>query len=199
MKTVYQIVLAIVIVVIAYFVYESIMAPIRFEKEKNKRYDVTIQRLKDVRTAQVAYRSRYSKYTGSFDTLITFLKEGQFKVVKQIGSEDDSLAVAQGKVYRDTILVAVRDSLFKNYPVDSLRFVPFSGGEQFELAAGEIETGSKVKVKVFECKAPSEVILKGLDRQEIINMNDLAKKLEKYPGLKVGSMTEATNNAGNWE
>lgn len=199
MKTVYQIVLAILIVVIAYFVYESIMAPIRFEKEKNKRYDVTIQRLKDVRTAQVAYRSRYSKYTGSFDTLITFLKEGQFKVVKQIGSEDDSLAVAQGKVYRDTILVAVRDSLFKNYAVDSLRFVPFSGGDQFELAAGELETGSKVKVKVFECKAHNDVILKGLDRQEIINMNDLAKKLEKYAGLKVGSMTEATNNAGNWE
>lgn len=199
MKTVYQIVLAIVIVVIAYFVYESIMKPIRFVEEKNKRYDVTIQRLIDVRTAQVAYRSRYNKYTGSFDTLITFLKEGQFKVVKQIGSEDDSLAVAQGKVYRDTILVAVRDSLFKNYAVDSLRFVPFSGGAQFEMAAGELETGSKVKVKVFECKAHNDIILKGLDRQEIINMNDLAKKLEKYAGLKVGSMTEATNNAGNWE
>lgn len=199
MKTVYQIVLAIVIVVIAYFVYESIMKPIRFVEEKNKRYDVTIQRLIDVRTAQVAYRSRYNKYTGSFDTLITFLKEGQFKVVKQIGSEDDSLAVVQGKVYRDTILVAVRDSLFKNYAVDSLRFVPFSGGAQFEMAAGELETGSKVKVKVFECKAHNDIILKGLDRQEIINMNDLAKKLEKYAGLKVGSMTEATNNAGNWE
>ncbi len=199
MKTVYQIVLAILIVVIAYFVYESIMAPIRFEKEKNKRYGATIQRLKDVRTAQLAYRSRYNKFTGSFDTLITFLKEGEFKVVKQIGSEDDSLAVAQGKVYRDTILVAVRDSLFKNFPVDSLRIVPFSGGAQFELAAGELETGSKVKVKVFECKAHNDVILKGLDRQEIININDLQKKLDKYPGLQVGSMTEATNNAGNWE
>lgn len=199
MKTVYQIVLAILIVVIAYFVYESIMAPIRFEKEKNKRYDVTIQRLKDVRTAQLAYRSRYSKFTGSFDTLITFLKEGEFKVVKQIGSEDDSLALAQKKVFRDTIRVAVRDSLFKNFPVDSLRFVPFAGGDQFELAAGELETGSKIKVKVFECKAHNDVILKGLDRQEIINMNDLAKKLEKYAGLQVGSMTEATNNAGNWE
>ncbi|BDX39331.1 hypothetical protein CYCD_26860 [Tenuifilaceae bacterium CYCD] len=175
------------------------MAPIRFEKEKDKRYGVTIQRLKDVRTAQLAYRSRYSKFTGSFDTLITFLKVGEFKVVKQIGSEDDSLAVAQGKVYRDTILVAVRDSLFKNFPVDSLRIVPFSGGAQFELAAGELETGSKVKVKVFECKAHNNVILQGLDRQEIININDLQKKLDKYPGLQVGSMTEATNNAGNWE
>lgn len=199
MKTVYQILLAILIVVIGYFVFESIMSPIRFKKEKDKRYELTIERLKNVRTAQVAYRSRYSKYTGSFDTLITFLKEGEFKLVKQIGSEDDSVALAQGKVYRDTIKVAVRDSLFKNYTVDSMRFVPFSGGIQFELAAGELETGSKVKVKVFECKAHNDVILKGLDRQEIINMNDLAKKLERYAGLRVGSMTEATNNAGNWE
>lgn len=199
MKTVYQILLAILIVVVGYFVFESIMTPIRFKKEKDNRYEVTIQRLKDVRTAQLAYRSRFNKFTGSFDTLITFLKEGEFKVVKQIGSEDDSVALAQGKVYRDTIKVAVRDSLFKNYPVDSMRFVPFSGGVQFELAAGELETGSKVKVKVFECKAHNDIILKGLDRQEIININDLQKKLEKYPGLQVGSMTEATNNAGNWE
>jgi len=199
MKTVYQILLAILIVVIGYFVFESIMAPIRFKKEKDKRYEVTIQRLKDVRTAQLAYRSRFNKFTGSFDTLITFLKEGEFKVVKQIGSEDDSVALAQGKVYRDTIKVAVRDSLFKNYAVDSIRFVPFSGGIQFELAAGELETGSKVKVKVFECKAHNDVILKGLNRQEIININDLQKKLERYPGLQVGSMIEATNNAGNWE
>ncbi|KAB2871561.1 MAG: hypothetical protein F9K37_02975 [Bacteroidales bacterium] len=199
MKTVYQILLAILIVVVGYFVFESIMAPIRFNKEKDKRYDATIQRLKDVRTAQLAYRSRFNKFTGSFDTLITFLKEGEFKVVKQIGSEDDSVALAQGKVYRDTIKVAVRDSLFKNYAVDSLRFVPFSGGIQFEMAAGELETGSKVKVKVFECKAHNDVILKGLNRQEIININDLQKKLEKYPGLQVGSMIEATNNAGNWE
>jgi len=199
MKTVYQILLAILIVVVGYFVFESIMAPIRFNKEKDKRYDATIQRLKDVRTAQLAYRSRFNKFTGSFDTLITFLKEGEFKVVKQIGSEDDSVALAQGKVYRDTIKVAVRDSLFKNYAVDSLRFVPFSGGIQFEMAAGELETGSKVKVKVFECKAHNDVILKGLNRQEIININDLQKKLEKYPGLQVGSMIEATNNAGTWE
>lgn len=199
MKTVYQILLLVVVAVLSYFVYESIMAPIRFEKEKDRRYEATIQRLKDVRTAQLAYRSRYNKFTGSFDTLITFLKEGHFKVVKQVGSEDDSLAVAQGKVYRDTILVFVRDSLFKNYAVDSLRFVPFSGGSQFQMAAGDLETGSKIKVRVFECKAHNDIILKGLDRQEIVNINDLQKKLDKFPGLQVGSMTEATNNAGNWE
>ncbi|MGD9977537.1 MAG: hypothetical protein AB7S54_06345 [Bacteroidales bacterium] len=199
MKTVYQGLLVIIIAILAYLVYDSIMDPIRFKKEKDKRYEATIQRLEDIRTAELAYRSRFNKFTGSFDTLITFLKEGQFKVVKQIGSEDDSIALAQGKIFRDTILVNVRDSLFKNYPIDSLRFIPYSGGVQFELAAGDLETGSKIKVRVFECKAHNDVILNGLDHQEIININDLQKKLDKFPGLQVGSMTEATNNAGNWE
>lgn len=199
MKTVLKILLAIVVVVLGYFVFESIMAPIEFNKAKDKRYAAVIERLKDIRTAQGAYRSVNNKYTGSFDTLITFLKEGQFEVVKQIGSEDDSAAVAAKKVYREKIKVNVRDSLFKNYAVDSLRYVPYTGGVQFELAAGEIETGSKIKVKVFECKAHNDVILKGLDRQEIVNINDLQKQLERFPGLQVGSMTEATNNAGNWE
>ena len=199
MKTVYQIALAVIIAILGYFLYESIMEPIRFEKEKNRRYNATIERLKSIRTAQDAYRSRFGKYTGSFDTLINFMKEGQIKFVKQIGSEDDSLAVIQKKVFRDTILIPVRYTILKGYPYDSLRFVPFTGGEQFELAAGELKTQSGVSVKVFECKAPNKVILKNLDRQEIINMDDLAKKLNKYPGLKVGSLTEATNNAGNWE
>jgi type II secretory pathway pseudopilin PulG len=198
MKTVYQIVLGVIIVILGYLLIESIMAPIRFDREKKIRYSATIERLINIRTAQDAYRSRYGKYTGSFDTLIDFMKHGEIKVVKQIGSEDDSLAVALKKVYRDTILIPVRDTILKGYPYDSLRFVPFTG-DTFELAAGELNTQSGIKVKVFECKAPNKVILKGLDRQEIINLDDLAKKLDKYPGLKVGSLTEATNNAGNWE
>lgn len=205
MKHLIKILLAIAIVVIGYFVIQSIMAPIRFNQAKEKRYNVTIKRLKDVRTAQVAFRSVNDRYTGSFDSLITLLKEGKFKVIKQIGSEDDSLAVAQKRVYRETVWVNVRDSLLKNYwvdtlyLVDSLRYIPFSGGKEFDLAAGEIVTASKIKVKVFECKAHNDDILNGLDRQEIVNINDLQRQLERFPGLQVGSMEEATNNAGNWE
>lgn len=199
MKTILKILLACAIIVLGYFVYESIMAPIRFNNEKDKRYAATIQRLKDIRTAQVAYRSVYDKYTGSFDTLINFLKEGQFKVIRQVGSEDDSAAVAAKQVFREEVMVNVRDSLFKGIVVDSFRFVPFSGGELFSMQAGEIETNSKIKVKVFECKAHNNIILKGLDRQEVVNLNDLARTVERFPGLQVGSIEEATNNAGNWE
>ena len=41
--------------------------------------------------------------------------------------------------------------------------------------------------------------LKGLDDQLRINLNDQRRVQEKYPGLKVGSLTETNNNAGNWE
>lgn len=199
MKTIVKILLACAIIALGYFVYESVMQPIRFGNEKDKRYAATIQRLKDIRTAQVAYRSVYEKYTGSFDTLINFLKEGQFTVIRQIGSEDDSVAVANKQVYREEVKINVCDSLFKGVVVDSLRYVPFSGGSTFEMQSGEIETSSKIRVKVFECKAHNNVILKGLDRQEIINLNDLARTVERFPGLQVGSVEEANNNAGNWE
>jgi len=200
MKTVYQILLLVLIVVLSYLVFESIMTPIRFNNEKDKRYAKTINRLKDIRTAQLAYRSVHNKFTGSFDTLINFVKYDSFRVVRQIGSMDDSVAVAQGLVRRDTVAISVLDSLFKKgYPVDSLRYVPYTGGAEFELGAGELLTGSGLKIKVFEAKVHNDVLLKGLDRQLVINENDLRKKLERFPGLQVGSLTEATNNAGNWE
>lgn len=200
MKTVYQILLLAVIVVLSYLVFDSIMNPIRFKNEKDKRYEKTIERLKDIRTAQLAYRSEFEKFTGSFDTLITFVKNDSFKVVRQIGSMDDSVAVAKGLVRRDTVKIGVLDSLFrKGYPVDSLRFVPYTHGAEFELGAGVLKTGSGLSINVFEAKVHNNILLKGLDRQLIINENDLRKKMERFPGLQVGSLTEATNNAGNWE
>ena len=74
MRTVIQIILFAAICVLAYFVVESVNKPLRFNAETKKRYEATVKRLKDIRTAQVAFRSEYKRYTGSFDTLIEFLK-----------------------------------------------------------------------------------------------------------------------------
>jgi hypothetical protein len=212
MKTAIQIVLAVAIIVLGYLLYESIMNPIRFVRERQRREDFTIQKLKDIRTAEIAFKSEHDRYTGDFDSLITFLKSGSFTVVKAIGSAPDSLieaigkqkaeiiALKQGLIQRDTIQISVIDSLFyKGYPVDSLRYVPFTDGYEFELGAGEIQTGSKVRVRVFEAKVPYDILLAGLDPQLIINYKEEREKITGYPGLKVGSLEEATNNAGNWE
>jgi len=209
MKTVINIILFIAIVVLSYFLYESIAEPIRFDKAKEVRYKATIQRLKDIRTAEVAYLAVNGKFTGDFDTLINFIKHDSIPVVKAIGSVPDSLteeqALKMGIISRDTIRVSTLDSLYDpGFTPDSLRYVPFTNGAQFELGATVLEIGSKVssntlKVPVFEAKVPNKVLLKGLDNQLRINLDDEMKKMDKYPGLKVGSLEQNINNAGNWE
>lgn len=210
MKTAFQILLIIAIFALGYFCVESINKPVRFQKDYELRRQKVIERLVDIRSAQVAYRSINNKFTGSFDTLIAFIKNDSLPLVRMEGSLSDSLLLAgmtermalqMGIIKRDTIRISVKDSLFSRKPwiVDSIKFVPFSGGKTFELGATTINTVSGVKVPVFEAKTHNNVYLQGLERQEVINLNDKSKKLEKYAGLKVGSLEEANNNAGNWE
>ncbi len=209
MKTVIQIALVIAIIALGYFCVESINRPIRFIKHQKIRSNAVIKNLKDIRTAEVAFKSVHDRFTGSFDTLINFVKNDSLKLVKKEGSLSDSLveagwteekALSLGMIKRDTILVSVLDSLFgKRYRIDSLRYVPFTDGEEFVLGSGIVETGSGVKVHVFEAKVHNNVYMNGLEQQEIDNMSDKTLKLERYPGLKVGSLTETNNNAGNWE
>ena len=204
MRTVIQIILIAGIVFLGYLLWRSIEEPINFRQEKKKRYDAVIQNLKDIRTAQVAYKRANEKYTGSFDTLINFIKKDSIPIVKAIGHVPDTLtekeAVKMGIVRRDTSRVSTLDSLFNpQYPIDSLRYIPYSGGEKFVMDSKKIKTGSGVKVNVFEARAPNHWILKGLPEQQIVNLNQQAEKFDRYPGLKVGSLREANNNAGNWE
>ncbi|HDR88598.1 MAG TPA: hypothetical protein ENN63_03080 [Bacteroidetes bacterium] len=212
MKTFIQIILAIAIVILGYLLVESIMNPIRFNRERVKREKAAISRLEDIRTAQIAFKAEKGRYTGSFDTLISFVKNDSFSVVKSIGSIPDSLydalgprraeieALRKGLITRDTIRVAVLDSLFDHgYPIDSLRYVPFTNGKEFFLGRNVIETASGVKVDVFEANVLNDVLLKGLDPQLIINYNEERLKITDFPGLRLGSLKEATNNAGNWE
>ena len=105
------------------------------------------------------------------------------------------------KTINDTVgYVKVLDSLFgrrENFDINSLRVVPFSQGDEFELQAGYIKRGG-LKVAVFEAKTPYSTYLWDLDRQRVNNLRAEQEDLEKYAGLKVGSMDEASTN-GNWE
>lgn len=101
---------------------------------------------------------------------------------------------------RDTVYTNVKDTLFGvDYVADSLRYIPFSNGKVFELATSTLRTASGFPIRVFECKTSFEAYLADLDKQMVFNLVENARKLDKYPGLQVGSLTEANNNAGNWE
>ena len=212
MKKGIQILLILVIIFLGYKVYTSIATPIDFQKELKLRNDAVVERLKNIRKAQLAFKEVNGKYTANWDSLVKFTKTGTLPLVRKIGALTDaqleagmteSEALKQGIIIRDTVRIAVRDSLFgKSFEIDKLPFIPYTQNEKFFLGTNVITTGSGVKVPVFEARAHNNQILSELKdtyEQEIINLNEKRRVDGKYPGLKVGSLTETNNNAGNWE
>jgi len=212
-KTLIQVGLWVLIVVFGYLCVMSIMRPTNFIKIQKHRHDVVIQNLKDIRTAQNAFKDANKTYTASFDSLIDYIKNDSLKFVRAIGSlNDDQLeagmteleAVKKGLIIRDTIKVAALDTLFgKNYNIDELRFVPFSNNtKEFKMKRGVVKTVSGVKIQVFEASVRNFVIFEDIleeYKDEILEFNGERKRLGKFMGLKVGSVKEANNNIGNWE
>ena len=210
MNTVLRILLVAAILLLGYLLVDSIMNPIRFRNERDLREKVVIERLKNIRTAQVAFKSKYGAYTSSFDTLINFVKTDSFPLIYKEGSLTDEMiekgittereALKRGLIVRDTSYTSVLDSIFKRgFRIDSIRFVPFSGNHQFTLKAAKVPTTSKVEVEVFEASVPNNIFLTGLDRQLLINYNALRERITGFAGLRVGNIREPNNNAGNWE
>ena len=186
----------ILVIGLSYTLYSVIMNPIRFNTEKNSRSEDVIQRLKDVRKAQIAFKEVNRYYASNFDELIPLIDTGVFTIVQR---RDEELKY-YNKLYRefqlkDTTFIdtlgyaSIKDSIFgENYNLQNLRFIPHAQGSELQLRAGKIKSGS-LTVQVFEAKAPKEEYLKGLDV-------DLVKNASK--DLTVGSMTSAKIN-GNWE
>ena len=209
MKKIIQVILALVIAALVYVVYMQISTPIRFENEQKAREELVIKRLKDIRTAQRQFKSKYQRFTADFDTLINFVLNEQIEGERKIYDEDDSIGMAKLKKMRkknvEKFSYSVKDSMFKDLTVEQvahLRYVPCTNNQtEFILNAGKLMTESKVVIPVVECKAPYIAFLDTVAyRQEIINLVDnCINNLDKYPGLKFGSMEGGNNEAGNWE
>ncbi len=98
-------------------------------------------------------------------------------------------------------LTNVKDTLFTNRPnfnVNSLRTIPFSEGDTV-IMRSIVKQVSGVDVPLFEAQMPYWSLLKGMDRQQIVNLVSEREDTGRYPGLMVGSVDNANNNAGNWE
>ena len=190
-----------IIIGLAYLIVTSIMEPVKFNKERAAREADAITILKDIRTLQVAYKNVHNHYAPVMDSIIDFYNNGEMTIVKQIGSMDDSLAVARKLVRRENIQVKVRDTIFTNRPdfkAENLRLIPYSGGDTV-IMTSTIKTVSGVNVPLFEANIPYNSLLKGMDHKLLVNLNYERIDQNRYPGLQVGSIENPNNNAGNWE
>ena len=208
MKVTLKILLAVAVVLLAYMCYRSIMGPIEFKDERDRRENLIKARLIDIRKAQIEYKNIHKVHAANFDELSKFLKDEKLPFLIEEGVlTDEQLekgmtekeAVKKGLIRRDTVWVTAVDTLFgKGYNVDDLRNVP-GANVQFTMDTATLTSGSGYTVKVFQCGVLYDDYLGDLNKQEVYNLKDKASKMGKYAGLRVGSVEEINNNAGNWE
>lgn len=220
------VVLPIAIIGLVFLVYSSISKPVKFDRERDARKVVAVQQLKDIRDLEVAFKSVYNHFTSDPDSLKDFYLNGKMKVELQIGSPDDSAAVAntdkikkakrgitnaqlydmyqkgeKNLVFTIESEVPTRETILvgrNDFDINKIDVIPFSEGDKV-LFDSVIKTVSGVQVPLFEAKMPYNSLLKGMDNQLIVNLNAEMTDTDRYPGLMVGSVENPNNNAGNWE
>ena len=209
MKKGIQIILGLVIVALIYVVADLIHTPLKFEQQLKERNAEVIVKLKDIRAAERAFKSKYQYFTGDFDSLINFILTDSLEMERKLVDEDDSVAMAQLKKQKKQNIekynLAVIDTIFNprkltKEQIQNLRYIPHTNNQEFILEAGAVDKGN-VKVPVIECRAPYKTYLDTVEyRQNVINLiDDKVNNFGQYAGLKFGSMEGSNNEAGNWE
>jgi len=212
LKYIFSTVFLVAVFGISFILFESIMEPIRFDKEKEKRYVSTVKELLVIKKVQILFKKEKGNYTSNFDELRTFMENDSLTIVKKEGEIHDSIYLEAGNnmakaekialkyklIIRDTIRVSVKDSLFRDYNISRLGYVPHIKDVLFDMDTATIEVGG-ININLFEAKVANLSVLNGLDNQLILNLDDKAVEYKKYRGIKIGSITENNNNEGNWD
>ncbi|RYC51580.1 hypothetical protein [Flagellimonas olearia] len=206
MKPVLVIAFGLLSIFLGYKIYQSINAPIEFNKVRKERFSQVIAKLKDIRDSQEAYKTVNGRYAGNFNSLIQFIDTGNYTIT----SQKDSSFMRYDKVYQielqqDTVIidtlgqVKVKDSLFgADSRYKTMMNVPYAqNGEQFEMKANIIDK-SGYKVPVFEAKVKKNVVLYDQPK-DLLDRENAHQSVEEVNGteIKVGSLTDVSTN-GNW-
>lgn len=229
MKKGINVILGICAAGLLFICWRSIRDTENFDATVVARENVVKARLMEIRSAEEAYKAQHDGvYCADWSVLIEFIKSGKLPIVMKQGvlseeqmnkglteskaaaivnSGDQSAIESNGlqNFRRDTVWVSLQDSLYnyEGFVADSMRYIPFSQGDTFELIACPNTTRSGSIIQVMECNAPDSSFLKGMGKagnRLIYNRNEEANAKGAYPGLKIGDAgNNWNNNAGNWE
>ncbi|RZP03603.1 MAG: hypothetical protein EVA41_01705 [Flavobacteriales bacterium] len=187
-------------------IYSSINGPIKFNQVKNDRYTMVIDRLKDIRTAQIAHKDVNGFYANNFDSLVSFIDTGIFTLIEK----RDSSYLEYNRTYRidmlkeieivDTLgFVSVKDSLFgDNESYKMMAVVPIDGtNSEFSIKADIIDKNG-YQVPVFEVKIQKNIVLFDQNKDLLDQENKIISvDAVNGPEIILGSMTDVSTN-GNW-
>ncbi len=194
--------LFVVILLLAYLVYNSVNENIEFEDEKNRMTELVKTKLEDARELQFAYESKYGKYAKTWNELLQFATQDSLEFERRIGDMEDSVAVAEGLAYVEQVKIPViqklsMDSVFsKTFDIKTLNLVPESDS-LFVIDAGTVSIGGS-SLPTFQISVTWDVLLDGLDAQLIQNSKESSNTKTGFEGIRVGKIDEASTE-GNWE
>ena len=187
-------------------IYSSINGPIKFNQVKNDRYTQVIDRLKDIRTAQIAHKDVNGFYANNFDSLVSFIDNGIFTVIEK----RDSSYLEYNRTYRidmlkeveivDTLgFVSVKDSLFgENESYKMIAKIPIEGTDsEFSIKADIIDKNG-YQVPVFEVKVKKDIVLFDQNK-DLLDQENKVISVDGVNGPEIilGSMSDVSTS-GNW-
>ena len=179
-------------ILLAGYLVNSIKTSIDEEERITKMESKIIDKLKLIRSAQIAYQSVNGEYTSDWGKLINFVDSGEIYLIQR---REETILLEYGAeettLYLDTIgSISVIDSLYyniSNFSSKSLPYVPGFENIKFKMWSGKIEKGG-VMVNVVEVRNPKPV---DINRRE-------SNEANIHKPLRFGSRISITT-AGNWE
>ncbi len=207
MKLIIQLVLWVVIIFLGYMVFNAVYEPVKFNKVKERRYTQVIERLQDIRAAQLAHQEVTGSYAKDFPSLISFIDTAEYVLTQRRDTtvlDEEYRRTYNVDQYVDRVIVdtlgyaSVKDSLFKDDRHRQMMNVPVRGVDaQFEMDAGTV-VKNDTRLPVFEVRVDKAVVLHDQDRDLVLQEKEVVSVDQvNGPYIQIGSMEEV-KNTGNW-
>lgn len=198
-----SVLLLILAIFLGYKIYQGIMEPIQFAKEKVERYKPVIQKLKIIRDAQMKHYEVTGNYTKDKQGLIQFVDTAQLaitetKTIVEKVNRGGGIIIDVEKRVTDTIGYEPVAKYFENRDYKNMWQVPGVAGKEFEVEIGTVEKVAGLVVPTFYVKTTKEDILQGLSKS-LVKQEKEAIEADQIKGefVSVGSLDEVSTG-GNW-
>ncbi len=200
MRTIINIGLFLVVVLLSFLLVSSIRGPILFKGELDARKSAVVSKLEEHRTCQTAFKNIVGEFAKDYDTLKHVLLTDSFEIVKVVGDPD---AVGGGEITKSYSYISAKDSIAKVLNVnpselgafiDQLGDIPFSEGSKFEMTADTM-TYQKILVPVLKVETQYKEFMKGFE-DEKYKRYDSSFDPEAYIGY--GSLSKPSTS-GTWD
>ena len=198
-----SVVLLILAIFLGFKIYNGVMEPINFNKNKVKRYSKVVENLKIIRDAEVKFYEATGNYTQDKTLLIKFIDSASLALTVTNTIVE---TVNRGGGITDEIEIRVTDTIgyepvlkyFENRDYKNMFQVPGLKATQYDLEIGTVEKVQGLIVPTFMSKTPKLPLLDGMSASLVKQeLEVMASDQIKGEFISVGSLDEVTT-AGNW-